>query len=394
MATVTMIVIIAGIVLSILYLSTTIFLFRGLVSLDKEPLPHNLHFSVVIAARNEEKNIETCLAGVLDQTIGAGHYEVILVNDRSADKTAAIARAIAKRHSNLTVLSVTETPPGISPKKYAVLQGIKQAKNEIIVFTDADCRVPATWLETIDRCFKPETGFVQGITSYERVEGGMNAFFFGLQALDFCSHAVVSAAAIGAGLPINSNANNCAFRKKAFDDAAGYGKEEAVVSGDDDMLLQRIWGKTGWHITYMTELAGAVTTLPMPTTSGVFEQRKRWGSKTVHYGLGQVALLSGVFTFYCTIVALLGIGVFFPSVLVPALCLMLVKIAGEAILMVPGTRIMGQKSLRKYLVIGSLVQLPMVIFAVVLGIFGRFKWKDQTFARKAGSGKIPSTNSP
>jgi cellulose synthase/poly-beta-1,6-N-acetylglucosamine synthase-like glycosyltransferase len=377
------VIIIAGTALSILYLSTTIFLFRGLLSLGNGGQPRNLKFSVVIAARNEEKNVETCLAGLLNQTIGASHYEVILVNDRSADKTAAIAQAIAKRHSNLTVLSVTETPPGISPKKYAVLQGIKQAKNEIIVFTDADCRVLATWLETIDRHFEPSIGFVQGITSYEYVVG-MNRLFFGLHALDFCSHAVVSAAAIGAGLPINSNANNCAFRKKAFDDATGYGKEEAVVSGDDDMLLQRIWGKTGWHITYMTELAGAVTTLPIPAMSGVFEQRKRWGSKTVHYGLGQVALLSGVFTFYCTIVALIGVGVFFPSALVPALCLVLVKIAGEAILMVPGTRIMGQKPLRKYLVIGSLVQLPMVIFAVVLGVFGRFRWKDQKFARKAG----------
>jgi cellulose synthase/poly-beta-1,6-N-acetylglucosamine synthase-like glycosyltransferase len=375
---------IAGAVLSILYLSITIFLFRGLLSLVKEGQPHNLKFSVVIAARNEEKNIETCLSRVLGQTIGPGRYEVILVNDRSADKTEDIAHSLSRRYPNLSVLSIAETPLGMSPKKYAVQQGIKHAKNEIIVFTDADCRVPPAWLETIDRFFEPDTGLVQGITSYEYAEGGMSRLFFGLQALDFCSHAVVSAAAIGAGLPINSNANNLAFRKKAFDDAAGYGKEEAVVSGDDDMLLQRIWGKTGWRIAYMTDLAGAVTTLPTTTIGGMFEQRKRWGSKTVHYGFRQIAMLSGVFAFYCTIAALFCAGVFFPSVLVPALCMMLVKIAGEAILMVPGTRIICQKSLRKYLVIGSLIQLPMVIFAVVLGVFGRFAWKGQTFSRKTG----------
>jgi cellulose synthase/poly-beta-1,6-N-acetylglucosamine synthase-like glycosyltransferase len=377
-----MIVVSAGIVLSILYLSTTLFLFLGLRSLRKCTQPHNLKFSVVVAARNEERNIEACLASVLNQTVGLGRFEVICVNDRSTDRTAAIAQATAKTFSNLTVLSITETPQGMSPKKYAVSQGIKAAKHEIIVFSDADCRVPATWLETIDRYFGPDIGFVQGITSYEYIPQ-MNRMFFGLQALDFCSHAVVSAAAIGAGLPVNSNANNCAFRKKTFDDAAGYGADAAVVSGDDDILLQRIWGKTGWRITYMTDLAGAVTTFPTPTMSGLFEQRKRWGSKTVHYGGRQVAMLSSVFAFYCAIIVLFGIGIFMPKALEIAVLMMLAKMAGEAMLMVPGTRIMGQKSLRKYLVLGSLVQLPVVIAAIVLGVFGRFVWKDQTFARKA-----------
>jgi cellulose synthase/poly-beta-1,6-N-acetylglucosamine synthase-like glycosyltransferase len=371
-------------VLSIIYLSTTLFLFLGLRSLREGTQPHNLRFSVVIAARNEEKNIAACLAGVLNQTVGPERYEVILVDDRSTDATAAVALETAKRFSNLSVVSVSEIPAGISPKKHAVLQGIKQAKNEIIVFTDADCRVPPAWLESMDNYFGPDTGLVQGITAYEYVPG-MNRLFFGLQALDFCSHAVVSAAAIGAGLPLNSNANNLAFRKKAFDDAEGYGADATVVSGDDDMLLQRLWRKTPWKVRYMADAAGAVRTLPTQTFRGVFEQRKRWGSKTVHYGFRQIVMLSGVFSFYCTIVALLFAGIFVPPVLIAAACMMLVKIAGEALLMFPGMRIMGQEGLRNFLVIGSLVQLPMVIFSVVLGVFGRFAWKGQRFARKTTS---------
>jgi cellulose synthase/poly-beta-1,6-N-acetylglucosamine synthase-like glycosyltransferase len=343
--------------------------------------PHCLGFSVVIAARNEEKNIEACLASVLDQTIGRDRLEVILVNDRSTDRTAHLAQAMARRFPNLSVLSIAETPPGISPKKHAVDQGIQAARHEIIVFTDADCLVQATWLETIDRYFGPDVGFVQGITSYAYVPG-MNRMFFGLQALDFCSHAVVSAAAIGAGLPLNSNANNLAFRKKAFDDAAGYGTDAAVVSGDDDILLQRLWRKTPWKVRYMADAAGAVRTLPTQTIRGVFEQRKRWGSKTVHYGVRQITMLSGVFSFYCAVMALLCAGIFVRQALVIAAGMMLVKMAGEAMVMFPGTKIMGQEGLRKYLVIGSLIQLPMVVFSVVLGVFGRFAWKDQRFRRK------------
>jgi cellulose synthase/poly-beta-1,6-N-acetylglucosamine synthase-like glycosyltransferase len=379
-----MTVIITCAVVSIIYLSIVVFLFRGFLSLGKATQPHNLTFSVVIAARNEEKNVRDCLAGVLNQTIGPLRYEVLLVDDRSTDRTTAIALEISKRAPNLSVVLVSETPQGMSPKKYAVLQGIQRAKNEIIVFTDADCRVPPGWLQTLDLHFGPRTGLVQGITSYAYLPG-MNKTFFGLQALDFCSHAVVSAAAIGAGFPINSNANNLAFRKKAFDDAAGYGKNGAVVSGDDDMLLQRIWKKTSWQIEYMTEAAGAVLTLPTPTLKAVFEQRKRWGSKTVHYGPGQVMMLGGVFSFYCAIIACVVAGIFRPWFLVPAGCMMFVKLAGEALLMVPGTRLMGQRGLMKHLVLGSLVQLPTVIVAVAFGVFGRFAWKGQRFARKTKS---------
>lgn len=371
-------------ILSLAYMSIVLFLYGGIRQLSPSTAANNLKFSVVVASHNEESGIEQCLASVLSQSIDTGRFEVICVNDRSTDATAAIASALAARRHNLSVVTVAETPMGVSPKKHAVLAGISRARNEIIVFTDADCRVAPTWLDTIDRYMTPDTGFVQGITAYEYVPG-MNRFFFGLQALDFCSHAVVSAAAIGAGLPINSNANNCAFRKKAFEDAAGYGKDAVVISGDDDMLLQRIWKKTSWRIRYMADLSGAVRTLPTPTIGGVFEQRKRWGSKTIHYGMRQVAVLSGVFAFYCAIVALVGAGIFMHRYLAIAGCMVIVKIAGEALLMIPGTRIMGQTALRKYLVFGSLVQLPVVIGATVLGVFWRFAWKGQTFARKASS---------
>jgi cellulose synthase/poly-beta-1,6-N-acetylglucosamine synthase-like glycosyltransferase len=370
--------------LSVFYLSITFFLFLGLRHLTRETRQHILNFSIVIAARNEEKNIGACLGGVLDQSIGRDRYEAILVNDRSTDATAKICGGLAKRFPNLTVISVSDTPAGVSPKKYAIQQGINRAKNEIIVFTDADCRVPEKWLEAIDRYMTSDTGFVQGITAYAH-PAGLNRLFFGLQALDFCSHAVVSAAAIGAGLPLNSNANNLAFRKKAFDEVAGYGADATVVSGDDDMLLQRIWKKTQWRIRYMADLSGAVTTSPTTTLAGVFEQRKRWGSKTIHYGWRQVSLLSGVFAFYCAIIALICIGAFRPIILAVAAGMLLVKMAGEVLLMIPGTRIMGQKHLRKYLPLGSLLQLPVVIVATVLGVFGRFVWKDQTFNRRAHS---------
>ncbi|HUI91404.1 MAG TPA: glycosyltransferase [Chitinivibrionales bacterium] len=367
-------------ILSIIYFSVIIFLCNGLCRISRSSTPHHLRFSIVIAARNEERVIEKCLLSVLSQTIGPERFEVILVNDRSTDATAAIAASVAKSHSNLSVVTITETPQGVSPKKHAVIQGILRAKEEIIVFTDADCIVQPAWLETIDRYFDENTGIVQGITAYAETPG-MNKLFWGIQAIDFLSHGVVSAAAIGANLPLNSNANNFAFRKKAFDAASGYGSDSAVVSGDDDLLLQRVWRSTGWRIRYMTDADGKVNTRPTETITGVFEQRKRWGSKTVHYNRMQVGLLSSVFVFYLAIALLFFAGFFKPAFFAPFIAMFLVKVFGEAMLLVPGTRMFGEMGLRKYIVPASLIQLPVVIFSVVIGVFGKFVWKEQKFGR-------------
>ncbi len=261
-------------------------------------------------------------------------------------------------------------------------RGIAGAANEIIVFTDADCIVPPTWLQTIGSCFDEKTGLVQGITAYHDMPG-MNRLFFGLQAVDFLSHGVVAAAAIGAGLPINSNANNFAFRRSAYDDVRGYGALGSVISGDDDLLLQRIWRSGKWSIRFMAQSAGKVFTLPTPTIRAVFEQRKRWGSKTVHYRARQTALLSAVFIFYAAIVAACGGGFAYPACFGLCGAMLLVKLLGEIVLMVPGTRLFGEERLRKFLVVASIIQLPMVLAAVVFGVFGPFAWKNQRFARKS-----------
>jgi len=346
--------------------------------LYKETGTHS--FSVVIAARNEENNIRACLDSVLTQSIDSTRYEVILVDDRSNDTTLAIAREYASQYSQLKVLHIAGVPQGVSPKKHAVSQGIAAASNEIVVFTDADCVVTPEWLQSIDSVFTGNTGLVQGITRYSYIDG-LDKNFWGMQAVDFLSHGIVAASAIGAGIPVNSNANNFAFRKEAFRAVGGYDKAGRVVSGDDDLLLQRIWKSDKWKIRFMIEPRGAVSTLPTTTIKGVFEQRKRWGSKTVHYNGLQVAILSGIFLFYLSIFAAAIGGFFNHTLFLYAAGMLVLKMGGESVLMVPGTRIFKQQQLRRFIIPASLIQLPLVVCAVFSGVFGKFNWKEQSFSR-------------
>jgi cellulose synthase/poly-beta-1,6-N-acetylglucosamine synthase-like glycosyltransferase len=359
------------------YAGAIIFLARGLHRHNMRGNAQGLTFSIIVAARNEEAMLSRCLDSLFCQSIAPERYEVILINDRSSDRTLAIAESARAVHSNFTILSVQSTPPGIAPKKFALGMGIEKAAGQVLVFTDADCLVPPTWIETFDGFFTPGVGLVQGITTYlPRTD--LNQLFFGLQAVDFLSHGIVAAAAIGAGLPINSNANNLAFRREAFAD----GMTGAVVSGDDDLLLQRVWRNRKWEIRFMTDPAGSVQTEPTPTLGGVLEQRKRWASKTVHYTARQILFLSGIFIFYMMIAGTALAG-FIDQRLFGAAGLMLTaKLAGEGALMIPGTRIFDCRMLRPYIAPASLLQLPLVLYAVVAGVFGRFEWKGQRQTRK------------
>lgn len=370
------------------YGAAVLFLFRGLRSISPcaAEVEHGLSFSVVVAARNEAENIGSCLETLFSQTLSSSRYEVIVINDRSTDATAAIVQHYQKQHSNLQLLTVAETPVGVSPKKHAVAQGVAASRHEIIVFTDADCRVLPQWLATIDSYFTAGVGLVQGITSYLYLPG-MNRLFFNLQAVDFISHGIVAAAGIGASLPINSNANNFAFRREAFLATGGFNPEGIgrVVSGDDDLLLQQIWKQGQWRVVFMADSRGAVATMPTRSLKALFGQRARWGSKTVHYNRKQVLLLAGIFLFYCVTAGLLIGSMVSSRLLLLALAMLMVKICGEMLLMIPGTALFHHTHLRVSIIPASLMQLPLVIGAVVVGIFGKFTWKGQLFSRTVKS---------
>jgi len=368
-------------VLTLWYLLVIFYFLRGFLSLRPASRAYGNSFSVVIAARNEEENIRACLLSVLQQSINSDRYEVIVVDDRSTDSTAAVVSELMKEFPTLRLVSVEKTPHGLSPKKYAVSRGVHYAKNTIVAFTDADCIVPSGWLQTLDRHFSPDIGLVQGITFYRYVTG-INTVFFMLQSIDFLSHGIVAAAAIGAGLPLNSNANNFSFRMTAFKEAGGVLDGIGhVVSGDDDLLLQKVWRTRLWKISYMIESSGAVTTMPTRTFSAAFQQRARWGSKTVHYNPLQVTVLSGIFLFYTALMGTMTATLFFHHLFPYAILLFGIKLAGESLLMIPGLIAFGKKRFIPLLPVASVIQLPLVIAAVITGIFWKFNWKGQTFSR-------------
>jgi chlorobactene glucosyltransferase len=94
--------------------------------------------SIVVPARNEERAIEAGMRSLLAQDYA--RFEVIAVEDRSADRTGEILRMLAAADPRLTVLAGVEPPPGWLGKPHALWQGAVRARGELLLFADADVR--------------------------------------------------------------------------------------------------------------------------------------------------------------------------------------------------------------------------------------------------------------
>ncbi|MRR19840.1 glycosyltransferase [bacterium] len=190
--------------------------------------------SVIICARNEAENIGKFLPAVLEQDYPA--YEVVVVNDCSEDNTDDLLGEMMARYPHLRVSMIQKDPGFTHTKKLAMLIGIKAAKNELLVFTDADCR-PASpgWLREVASAAKAKTDIIIGYGGYIPEKSLLNSYiryetmFTGMQYFGMAM----------AGKPYMGVGRNLAYRKSFFFDRGGFGPHNHIMSGDDDLFVNR-----------------------------------------------------------------------------------------------------------------------------------------------------------
>lgn len=343
--------------------------------------------SVLIAARNEEFRIRKCLDCLEAQDYPRERTEIIVVDDRSTDKTAGILAEYAARVPGFRYLSLSETAAGFSPKKFALSQGLRLATGEIIITTDADCIMAPHWIGALVSEFGPETGLVSGLTTYYDAGPGV---WNGVQALEFFSYAVVAAALIGLNFPVNGNANNLAYRREVFDEVSGFTSHGGIVSGDDDFLIQAIHKQGRWAIRYAVTPESQVRTEPPTDLRQFWEQRKRWASKCGLYQPKQVAFLALIFAYYLSIPLSLLAGAFYRPWLYAGLAGFAMKTVSDGMVMRRAAKLFGKESLMRAFLPAALLHIPLIIAAVAAGSFGEFTWKGETHRRKVKAPEIKS----
>ncbi len=199
--------------------------------------------SVIICARDEKENLSTFLPELLTQEYPA--YEVVVVNDASTDGTEDLLEEMKKKYSRLRYTTIKKDDSFTHAKKLAVLVGVKAAQHEWLLFTDADCR-PASphWLSLMARNFTKRTDIVLGYGKFMKGRSLLNnfvryeAFFIAVQYFGFALR----------GIPYMGVGRNLAYRKPLFYEISRRPCFNKVVSGDDDLLVNRLGNKKNLRI--------------------------------------------------------------------------------------------------------------------------------------------------
>lgn len=242
-----------------------------------EPAHQNVSVSVIICAKNEADNLKTFLPSVIEQKYP--NFEIVLINDASYDNTLDVMEAFAEQHSHIKIVNVRNNEAFWANKKYALTLGIKAAKNNHLLFTDADCKpISSHWIWQMTAHFSTEKNIVLGYGGYTKIKGSLLnkliRFETLLTAVQYMSFAKL-------GLPYMGVGRNLAYTKDAFFKASGFMRHMHIRSGDDDLFINEI--ATKYNTSVCVSPDSFTISNPKTSFKSWVRQKKRHITTAQHY---------------------------------------------------------------------------------------------------------------
>lgn len=287
-----------------------------------EPASDFIPITVIIAARNEEDNLFQNLPFILEQDYPT--FEVLVVNHQSIDDTNHILRAYQEQYKHLKVVEIARNAHLINSKKLPITMGIKAAKYEHFVFTDADCK-PQTnmWLKLMAGKFNGKKEIILGYGPYLKKTGFLNRmirFDTSFIALNYFSFALAKIPYMGVG-------RNMAYSKKIFDENKGFKSHYSIQSGDDDLFIQEAARKS--NVCIQLNPASFCYSDPEPTWEKWKMQKQRHLTTSPRYKVFHKLLLgiypSSLLLMWITFFSLLFVQPFMLWVSILFVAVMLIK---------------------------------------------------------------------
>lgn len=237
---------------------------QGKVQFSAEQPP----VSIIICARNEEDNLRNFLPKIMEQDYP--NFEVILVNDGSEDNTEGVLNSFAEQYPNLYITKVPIDTNIISRKKLAITIGVKAAKNELLLFTDADCYpVSDQWINLMVRNLGSNTELVIGYGDYIREKSfigkliSYDTLFIAMQYFGFAY----------SGKPYMGVGRNLMYKRSTFYQNKGFAGHLHIASGDDDLLVNKVGNRENTAIACIAE--SKTMSVPEATFAKWLKQKQR-----------------------------------------------------------------------------------------------------------------------
>jgi glycosyltransferase involved in cell wall biosynthesis len=358
----------------------------GIQTFTSEKTINHTKVSIIVAARNEEKNIVRLMECVTKQNYPRHLWEMIIIDDHSTDQTAVLIEN--QKEENIKLISLRnhlDERLVNSFKKKAIALGIKACSGELIVATDADCQMNENWLTTIVNCYET---FHHKMMVMPVVMSGKNNFLGNFQVLDFMSLQGITGAAVNNNFHGMCNGANLAYSKKVFEEVGGFEGIDQIASGDDMLLMHKIAQKYPDGIFYLKSKDVIVTTTTEEEGRNFLNQRIRWASKANRYKDKKLfGVLLMVYLFNAVLIICFLVGLYFSFIknslfpfknnrlLILAIGLVIVKTWVELFFLWPVADFFGKKKKLWYFPMLQPFHIVYIVMAGCLGQIGTYQWK-------------------
>ncbi len=327
--------------------------------------------SVIIAARNEGKNIENLLQSLYNQSFNKEKFEVIIVDDHSVDDTSEVSENFRVLHPEMNLKILKATGFG---KKQAISQALHAAENELIMVTDADCELPQRWIESMVGYFvQNNLKMLLGPVLLSPA----NTLFEKLQVLEHLSLIASTAGSAAIGMPVMCNGANMMYDRQAAIDVEKYRTDMKIASGDDMFLMEQFIKHYGSNsVKFLLDNEAIVKTTTMPNLKAFFHQRRRWASKTKAYNNWKIiATALVVLMFNLSIIFFFVAGFFMKVFWVFFVLYVIMKTLIDFPILKRITHFMRQDKLLYWVFPLECIYPFYVVFTAFSGLFTKVKWK-------------------
>jgi len=349
----------------LLYLAFSLFIYFTTLKEDRCSKFEEFPFvSIIITARNEEKNIAECLDSLTNQSYPKNQFEVIIIDDQSTDKTPDIIKTYSRSQDNFRFYKLTA---GLSGRKSALIYAIKKANGEYIFQIDADCTANKNWISELCLHLEKKYAIVGGFTVIE----SKKRLFDNIQALEYLYMLSVGKALSRSIRTFSLFGNNMAFKKKAYRQAGGYEGIDQGILLDYQIVRAFFHHKVG-KAKLIFNKNSIVTTKPMRKFKDYIEQKKRWSLGILNTISGwKFLLIPGLWMYLGAIV--------YPFFLKLLPVFLIIRLLADFFIILNPIRRFGRSSLILYL---FFFQINLVLMLIYLGISlissKNHKWKSRT----------------
>ncbi len=337
----------------------------------RPPTAGNTTVSVIVALRNEAANVGALMNSLLSQEYPAALIEFILIDDHSEDETWNLLQTYSDR-PGVQIHSLKDDG-GIAYKKAAIAKGVALASGQLIVTTDADCSAGKHWISTIVQFYEQTASAFVAAPVVMAGNKGLLAIF---QSLDFITLQGITGASVAKQFHCMCNGANLAYEKSAFNEVGGFEGIDSIPSGDDMLLMYKIFAKYPDRVQYLKDPAAIVSTASATTWRQFFHQRIRWASKAVHYEDKMVFRVLLLVYFVNVSFVVSAIAAFFSMNYLWFFILMLfAKVLIEFPFVNSIATFFGRQQLMKYFPFMQPLHIIYTVIAGWLGRFGSYQWK-------------------